>query len=132
MEFYLDAWRQYAKFSGRATRTQFWWFVLIHTALIAGLFLLYFVLAHVVGVTGGFASHPVTYLLAMAISAYFAASLPPALAVTVRRLHDAGRSGWWLCLALVPVIGILALVVLLTLDSQRWRPNRWGPQPTGW
>jgi uncharacterized membrane protein YhaH (DUF805 family) len=68
----------------------------------------------------------------MLISAYLTASLPPALAITVRRLHDAGRRGWWILLLLVPVLGVLALIALLAMDSQRWRPNRWGPQPTGW
>lgn len=131
MEYFLEAWRQYANFSGRATRREFWWFVLIHSAVVAGLFLFYSFVSGLVG-ADGFASHPVTYTVAMLISAYLTASLPPALAITVRRLHDAGRRGWWILLLLVPVLGALALIVLLAMDSQRWRPNRWGPQPTGW
>ena len=54
----------------------------------------------------------------------------PNLAVTVRRLHDVGRSGFWLLLVLVPVIGALIVLVFLLLESQR-EPNKWGPLPVG-
>lgn len=132
MEYFIDAWRQYANFSGRATRPQFWWFALIHSAIIAGLILAFNAAGQLVDATNGFADHPLTYAVAMVISAYLAASAPPALAITVRRLHDSGRRGWWLLLILVPVLGTLVLIALLSVDSERWRPNRWGPQPTGW
>jgi uncharacterized membrane protein YhaH (DUF805 family) len=54
----------------------------------------------------------------------------PNLAVTVRRLHDVGRSGFWLVVVFIPFIGALVLLVFLLLDSQS-EPNKWGPLPYG-
>jgi uncharacterized membrane protein YhaH (DUF805 family) len=58
---------------------------------------------------------------------YFLAAFIPGLAVTVRRLHDSGKSAWWLLIALVPIIG-LAIIVLLALDSEP-AANQYGPNP---
>jgi uncharacterized membrane protein YhaH (DUF805 family) len=58
---------------------------------------------------------------------YGLAALIPGLAVTVRRLHDSGKSAWWLLIALVPIIG-LAIIVLLVLDSEP-AANKYGPNP---
>jgi uncharacterized membrane protein YhaH (DUF805 family) len=52
----------------------------------------------------------------------------PGLAVTVRRLHDTGRSGWWVLVGLIPVIGFIILLVFMVLDSQP-ASNQWGPNP---
>ncbi|GAA5513385.1 inner membrane protein YhaH [Deinococcus carri] len=54
----------------------------------------------------------------------------PSLAVTIRRLHDTGRSGWWVLISLIPLIGGLVLFIFLVLDSQPG-PNKWGPNPKG-
>ena len=61
-------------------------------------------------------------------SIYSLAVLVPSIAVSVRRLHDTGRSGWWLLIGLVPLIGSLWLIVLLCLDSQP-ETNKWGANP---
>ena len=54
--------------------------------------------------------------------------LVPALAVSVRRLHDVGKSGWWILISLIPVVGAIWLIVLLCLDSQP-EANEWGENP---
>jgi uncharacterized membrane protein YhaH (DUF805 family) len=54
----------------------------------------------------------------------------PSLAVGVRRLHDTGRSGWWLLISLVPIIGIIVLIVFLVQDSQNGT-NQYGENPKG-
>ena len=54
--------------------------------------------------------------------------LLPGVAVSVRRLHDVGKSGWFLLLALVPIAGPIFLLILYCLDSQK-EPNKWGPNP---
>jgi uncharacterized membrane protein YhaH (DUF805 family) len=59
---------------------------------------------------------------------YSLAMLIPGIAVTVRRLHDTGRSGWWVLVALIPVLGFIALLVFMVLDSQPGS-NEYGPNP---
>ena len=61
---------------------------------------------------------------------YSLAVLIPGVAVAVRRLHDASRSGWWLLLTLIPIIGVLALIVMMCMDSTP-APNHYGPNPKG-
>ena len=101
---------QYANFSGRARRSEYWWFVLFYA-------LVYVVAAIIDGILGV----PIlTLIVALGL-------LVPALAVSVRRLHDTDRSGWWLLLNLVPFGGIVVLV-FSCLDSQPG-PNRFGPSP---
>ena len=79
---------KYADFSGRATRSEFWWFVLF--IILASM-----VLSVVSGILSGLFS---------------LATIVPSLAVGARRLHDIGRSGWWQLLGLIPVIGVLILI----------------------
>ena len=86
---------KYADFTGRATRPDYWWFVLF--ILVAGL---------VVSMGGNFAS-----------SVFMLATIVPCIAVAVRRLHDTNRSGWWLLIGFVPVIGEIVLIVLLVQKS---------------
>ena len=95
MNYYIDAFRNYVNFSGRANRTQFWMFTLFN--FIAGV-----ILALVSFILPFF-----TFLLPL----YRLAVLLPALAVGARRLHDTGRSAWWLLLLLLPVIGPIVLLV---------------------
>lgn len=112
MNWYLDVLKKYAEFSGRARRKEYWMF-----------FLFYFLIAIAIGIieaiihTGGVLG--AIYALAMLI---------PGLAVTVRRLHDTGRSGWWILIGLIPVIGTIVLLVFMVLDSQPG-DNEYGPNP---
>ena len=105
-----SAFHHYAGFTGRARRSEYWYFALF-TVLV-------YVAASVVDAVLGI---PVLTLLAVL------ALLVPTLAVSVRRLHDTGRSGWWMLLSLVPFGGIV-LLVFDCLDSEPG-PNRFGPSP---
>ena len=88
--------KKYADFSGRATRSEYWWFVLCEVLIL------------------GIAS-----LISDWLPGLFALALVlPALAVGARRLHDTGRSGWWLLLMLIPFIGGLFLLYWAVLPSQ--------------
>lgn len=100
-----SAFRQYAKFSGRASRSEFWWFFLFQ--FVIGLLLIY--------------SIPVIFFL------FVVATLLPYLAVLVRRLHDTGRSGWWVLLVLIP-FGNLVLLIFALLEGNRGA-NKYGPNP---
>lgn len=116
MEWYLKVLRDYAKFDGRARRKEYWMFFLFNViiAFVAGL------LDSMLGLgMGTFGILSTLYLLAVFI---------PGIAVGVRRLHDTGRSGWWLLVALIPVIGVLVLLFFLVQDSEPG-PNQYGPNP---
>lgn len=102
---------QYAGFSGRARRSEYWFFALFGFLVYLGAALLDTILG----------SGSVLTLLAVL------ALLLPGIAVTVRRLHDTDRSGWWVLIGLVPFGGIVTLV-FACLDSQPF-PNRYGPSP---
>ncbi len=120
MNWFLTALKKYAVFRGRAQRSEYWFFVLFYT-LIA------IVLAIVDGVTGTYSRSAGVGLLG---GIFTLAMLVPSLAVSVRRLHDTDRSGWWLLIGLVPVIGVIVLIIFFVLDSQPGA-NRFGPYPKG-
>lgn len=113
MNYYIECWKKYVEFSGRARRKEFWMFFLFN--FIAGC-----VASVIDGVLG-----------TMAIgSLYSLAALLPGLAVCARRLHDTDRSGWWTLIALIPVVGIIVLIVFGCLDSTPGE-NRFGANPKG-
>lgn len=117
MKNYIEVLKKYAVFSGRATRKEYWLFVLVN--LIIG-----FAIGFIFGILSiPKASLPVSLAYGLAI-------LIPSIAVTVRRLHDTGRSAWWLCLALIPYLGALVLFIFYVLDSQPG-DNQYGPNPKG-
>jgi len=118
MNWYLKVLKNYAVFSGRAQRAEYWYFVLFN--LIIG-----FVLGAVDGMLGGFNAH--TGLGALS-GLYALAVLIPAIAVAVRRLHDTGRSGWFLLLVFLPIIGGLILLVFMVLDTTSG-DNEYGANP---
>lgn len=123
--------RRYATFAGRSRRKEYW---LYGAALIAAAFLaifldLMFMFSDIVIVRRGettsihYVPHKALFLLTLAL-----ATLIPTLAVNVRRLHDIGRSGWWLLIALVPLVGWIVLFVFACLDGTAGA-NRFGPDP---
>ena len=118
MNTYLDViTKHYADFEGRATRTQYWTFTLVNIVLSIVLGIVDGVLASVVGF--GF----VGILFSLAL-------LVPGIAVAIRRLHDTGKSGFWLFIALIPLIGFIVLIVFFVMDSQPGS-NKYGPNPKG-
>jgi uncharacterized membrane protein YhaH (DUF805 family) len=121
MNWYLEALtKKYATFEGQARRKEYWFFALFYV-------LVFLVLALVDGVTGTFNEDAGLGLLS---GLYVLATFIPSLAVMVRRLHDTDRSGWWVLIGLIPVLGDIALIVLACLDSQSGA-NRFGPNPKG-
>ncbi|MFJ1708762.1 DUF805 domain-containing protein [Kitasatospora sp. NPDC088346] len=112
MDWYLAVLKNYVGFSGRARRKEYWMFALVNIAAVI-------VLAIVDGVAG------TSGLLG---GIYAVAVLLPALAAGVRRLHDTGRSGWWLLISLIPVVGPIILLVFLATEGQP-NDNQYGPNP---
>lgn len=123
MGWYLEVLRKYATFDGRAHRTEFWMFVLVNIIVSIGLN----IVDAIIGTDGALGAGLLSSIYALAI-------LIPTLAVAVRRLHDIGRSGWWLLIALIPIVGFIILIVWYATKGERaanrYGPNPWdGPQP---
>ena len=121
MRSYLDGMLRYFEFSGRSTRMQYWMFFLIHTALFVGAIYLDVVVGKY-HPSSGFSGLPATVFVSL-IHAF------PAWTVQVRRLHDIGKSGWWLLLNMVPFGGIFLLVWACTgsdMDDNAYGPSSGG------
>jgi len=114
MNWYLGVLKKYAEFNGRARRMEYWMFALFN-----------FIIAIVLNVLTTIIGEPVLIAIPALYSLFV---LIPGLAVTIRRLHDTGRSGWWILIVLVPVIGGLVLLVFMFLDSDAG-DNEYGPNP---
>src|SRR5947209_11826272 len=106
MNAYLYCMRHYADFSGRASRTEYWLFVLVFIIIYAVCFAIDYSVF-------GIAPSGIPPLTLIAYLVHFI----PGLAVLIRRLHDIDRSGWWLLISLVPVIGSIWLLVLLCTEG---------------
>jgi uncharacterized membrane protein YhaH (DUF805 family) len=118
MNWYLEVLKKYAVFGGRARRKEYWYFTLFN--LIA-----FFMLTIIDSVIGSFNYEAGIGLLG---GIYSLAVVTPAIAVSVRRLHDINRSGWWLLIELIPVIGTLVLLIFMVQDSQQGE-NQYGLNP---
>ena len=112
MEWYLKVLRQYADFDGRARRTEYWMFTLINQLISLSLSALQYLLD--------------VSLFGIISSIYSIAVLIPTIAVAIRRLHDIGKSGWFLLLAVIPIIGAIWLLVLFVTDGNP-HENEYGP-----
>ena len=119
MNWYLEVLKKYAVFGGRARRKEYWYFYLFHL-------LIYIVLGIIDGVTGTFELVPGA-VLGLLGGLYSLAVLIPGFAVAVRRLHDTGKSGWWVLFFFVP-LGFIVLLVFLVRDSQPGG-NQYGANP---
>jgi uncharacterized membrane protein YhaH (DUF805 family) len=106
-----DGFSRYVTFSGRSSRSAYWWWYLF-TVLVAAVAWLIDVILGTIYVIGGLAS------LALFL---------PTLAVTVRRFHDAGHSGWWVLTWIIPLIGLIVWLIFALTPSQP--PNEWGEGP---
>ena len=109
MNWYLVALKKYAVFAGRARRKEFWFFVLFNTLIAVAL-------AVIDMLTGTFDEDVGLGLLS---GLYAVAMILPSIAVTVRRLHDTDRSGWWYLLVFLPVIGGLVILVFMSSTVRR-------------
>jgi uncharacterized membrane protein YhaH (DUF805 family) len=112
MEWYIKVLQNYVGFQGRARRKEYWMFVVIS-----------FVISIILEVL-----QSVLHLRQVLTSLYSLAVLLPSLAVSIRRLHDTGRTGWWVLIGIIPIIGTIILLVFMFFDSQEGE-NKYGPNP---
>jgi len=116
MDWYLAVMSKYADFGGRSRRKEYWMFALIYGIVYLGVFIL---------ALAGPQSIKTPALILLSVIAL--AHLIPSLAVSVRRLHDTGRTGWWFLLLFVPLGGI-AVLIFMCLDGE-FGSNDYGPNP---
>lgn len=119
MKWFIKCIKQYADFKGRARRKEYWMFTLFYL-----LFLL--PLAVLVGIEIGLEIEIPIFTILFVL--FIFALIVPTYAVTARRLHDTGRSGWWILINFIPYIGGIWLFVLTCLDSKPGT-NKWGDNP---
>jgi uncharacterized membrane protein YhaH (DUF805 family) len=112
MEWYLGVLKKYAVFDGRARRKEYWMFLLFHMIVVIGLVIVESLVLFP-GILSGI------YMLGV---------LCPALGVSIRRLHDTGKSGWWIFINLVPFIGGLWYLYLMVIDGTTG-DNQYGSNP---
>jgi uncharacterized membrane protein YhaH (DUF805 family) len=119
MQWYIDVIKKYAVFDGRARRKEFWMFTLFNA--IVGIILS--ILDTIIGTDfggrtgGGWLS-----------TIYYLAVLLPVIGVSIRRMHDTNRSGWWVLIYLIPCIGWIWFIVLAAQEGTIG-DNQYGPDP---
>lgn len=118
MNWYLEVLKKYAVFSGRARRKEYWYYFLFNFLFMTAFLMLDNTLGLLDKETG----------VGVISSIYALAVLLPGLAVAVRRLHDSGRRGWWVLIAVIPLIGAIVLIFLLIQESTPG-DNAYGPNP---
>ena len=111
----MEVLKKYAVFTGRARRAEFWYFVLFNIIVSIVLSIISGIFRDKSNILG---------------SIYSLAVLIPSIAVGVRRLHDIGKSGWWLLISLIPLIGWIWIIVLTAMEGNPG-DNKYGPNPKG-
>lgn len=109
MNYFLDALKNYVNFTGRATRQQYWMYILFYIVF-------YFVAVMLDINLGQFDEEEMTGFIS---TIYTFGLLLPTIAILARRLHDIGRSSWWILLILIPVAGSLVILIFTLIDSQK-------------
>ncbi len=120
VQLFYEFWGNYANFRGRTARADFW----LTNVFLSLVSFLYFIPVFVLPLLGCF-SPVVTTVSFAAVIIFSIAILIPALALTVRRLHDVGKSGWWIFISAVPFVGSIILFIFLVLAGQEFE-NKWG------
>ncbi|MBK5931727.1 DUF805 domain-containing protein [Halochromatium salexigens] len=118
MNWYLEVLRKYTVFTGRSRRKEYWYYFLINFLIITALLIIDDMLGTLDPEAG----------MGLLSGLYALAVLLPGLAVAVRRLHDTGRTGWWVLIALIPIVGPIILIFFLIQESVDGA-NQYGPNP---
>lgn len=113
---------RYADFQGRSRRSEYWWFYLFQVLLSFAGQILAGILGSILPILG--------LIIGILLIVAFLGLLIPGIAVSIRRLHDLDRSGWWLLIALVPLVGLIVLLYFFCSKGTDG-DNRFGPDPKG-
>ncbi len=113
MNYYLTVLKKYAVFKGRATRAEYWYFSLFNI-----------IIAVLISIISSIIKNNFNLLLIL----YILLTLIPSIAVSIRRLHDIGKSGWMILISWIPLVGTIWIFVLMMTDSNAGE-NKYGPNP---
>ena len=128
MEWYLKVMRDnYANFNGRARRKEYWMYTLIFTVLLIALMTIMFSVLSFSDETG-IETGPSVYLTVIQVIVFLFEHFIPSIALTVRRLHDTGKSGWWYLIVFVPYLGNFVIFIFTLIDGDRG-DNKYGSNP---
>lgn len=132
MNWYIEVLKKYVTFSGRASRSEYWYFVLFSTIISMVLTGIDIAMGSGSAETAMNAEEGVAMSVNMGwlSGVYALAVFLPSLAVLFRRLHDTDHSAWWIFIGLIPIIGAIVLLVFLVKDSTPGN-NQYGPNPKG-
>lgn len=128
MNYYLSVLKNYATFTGRARRSEYWYFALFNFIFVIVAAVLDNLIGSTFTIDTTAGAIPLGYGYIYVLYSLFV--FIPGLAVTVRRLHDTGKSGWFFFIILIPIAGAIWLLVLLCTDSVPGI-NKYGPNPKG-
>ena len=124
MNYFFDVIKNhYVDFKGRARRKEYWMYTLFNFLAILIFYALFFVAAYSQQQT-------LMYIISGILWLYCIGLILPSLGVAIRRLHDIGKSGWWLFVSLIPAVGGIILLVFSCTDSVPGN-NEYGPNPKG-
>ncbi|EMG27322.1 hypothetical protein X560_2532 [Listeria fleischmannii 1991] len=127
LEAYKSFWRNYVNFSGRSSRSEYW-YVFLWNIIIVAVFYILMLIVGLSSVTAAMStSSPEEVFAAMFAGPmlfimllfwlYGLANIIPALSLSIRRLHDSGKSGWFILLGLIPFVGSIIVIVFMCLPS---------------
>ena len=117
----------YANFNGRARRKEYWMYTLILTVLLIALMAIMFSALSLSDETR-IETGPSGYLTVLLLFVFLVVHFIPSLALTVRRLHDTGKSGWWYLIVFVPYLGNFVIFIFTLIDGDEGE-NKYGPNP---
>ena len=127
MDLMFQPLRKYADFQGRARRSEYWLFTLFMVIVSIVLYVPMLAFAGDMQTTGEMS--PIAGIFMLVLAVFFLGTFIPSIAVTVRRLHDTNRSGWWYLISLIP-FGSIVLLIFTVLDGTPGT-NRFGSDPKG-
>ena len=119
--------KKYSTFEGRATRSEFWYFMLLHNIIYTMLFFIYVIIGFAL-YTREAMNLDLLYFLVSTFTLVWLITIIPGMALTCRRLHDTDKSGWLQLLILIPLIGPIVLIVFFASAGTE-KENRFGPNP---
>ena len=133
MNWYLEVLKKYAVFDGRARRKEYWFFQLFNILISMALGFIDVLTGFLDPETdlGSLSGGNYIGCLGVFSGIYALGVMIPGMAVSVRRLHDTGRNGWWILINLVPLLGTFVFIYFMVLDSNPER-NEYGPSPKGY
>ncbi|MBA3925921.1 DUF805 domain-containing protein [Listeria rustica] len=128
LEAYLSFWKNYVNFTGRSSRSAYWYVILWNAIIISIFYILILVFtvftaatSSVSDATGDFAfvmTSGSTLLILVLLVLYELATFIPMLALMVRRLHDSNKSGWFVLLSLIPFVGSIIMIIFMCMPSE--------------